>query len=65
MSSGDQQRSEVKDDFFGLSVEKMAELEDVRFARVTVSELKAPGDSTSGKLPGKGKPPRPLGTKKW
>lgn len=65
MKSGDQQHSEVTDDFSGLGVEMMAELEDVRFARVTVSELKAPVHSTLGKLSGKGKPPRPLGTKKW
>ncbi|KAI7800624.1 C2 domain-containing protein 3 isoform X2 [Triplophysa rosa] len=64
VKSGGQQRSEVTDDFSGLGADKMAELEDVRFARVTVSELKAPGHSTLGKLSGKGKPPRPLGTKK-
>nr|XP_055052061.1 LOW QUALITY PROTEIN: C2 domain-containing protein 3 [Misgurnus anguillicaudatus] len=66
VNSDDMQRSEAKakDDFFGLSVEKMAVLEDVRFARVTVSEMKAPANSTSKNLSGKGRPPRPLAPKK-
>lgn len=59
------QHSEAGDDFSGLSMDKIALLGDIRFARVTISELKVSTESISRNLSTKGRPPRPLTTKKW
>uniref|UniRef100_A0A671SKS9 C2 domain-containing protein 3-like n=1 Tax=Sinocyclocheilus anshuiensis TaxID=1608454 RepID=A0A671SKS9_9TELE len=64
LDSEDVQHSEAGDDFSGLSVDKIALLRDIRFARVTISELKVPTESTSRSLSRKGRPPCPLTTKK-
>nr|XP_001337534.5 C2 domain-containing protein 3 [Danio rerio] len=58
------QHSEAGADLPGLGMEKITLLGDIRFARVTVSELKLPTESTSKSLSRKGRPPRPLSTKK-
>ncbi|XP_051521730.1 C2 domain-containing protein 3-like isoform X2 [Myxocyprinus asiaticus] len=55
--------SEAEDGFPGLSVDKIALLGNVRFARVNISEIKVPKD-TSSNTSRKGRPPRPLTTKK-
>ncbi|XP_051966142.1 C2 domain-containing protein 3 [Xyrauchen texanus] len=59
----DDVHSETEDGFSGLSAEKIALLGDVRFARVIISELKVPKD-TPRNISKKGRPPRPLTTKK-
>lgn len=59
------QHSEAGDDFSGLSMDKIALLGDIRFARVTISEFKVSTESISRSLSKKGRPPRPLTTKKW
>ncbi|KAK2881256.1 hypothetical protein Q8A67_018524 [Cirrhinus molitorella] len=64
LDSEDVQQSEAEDDFSGLSVDKIALLGDIRFARVSISELKVPTDGTSRSLSKRGRPPRPLTTKK-
>ncbi|ROL49948.1 C2 domain-containing protein 3 [Anabarilius grahami] len=64
LDSDDVQHSEAGEDLSGLSMEKISLLEDIRFARVTIIELKVPTDSTSRILSRKGRPPRPLTTKK-
>ncbi|XP_052473084.1 C2 domain-containing protein 3-like [Carassius gibelio] len=64
LDSEDVQLSEAGDDFSGLGVDKIALLGDIRFARVTISELKVPTESTSRSLSRKGRPPRPVTTKK-
>uniref|UniRef100_A0A8C1Z2X9 C2 domain containing 3 centriole elongation regulator n=1 Tax=Cyprinus carpio TaxID=7962 RepID=A0A8C1Z2X9_CYPCA len=58
------QHSEAGDDFSGLSMDKIALLGDIRFARVTISEFKVSTESISRSLSKKGRPPRPLTTKK-
>lgn len=57
-------RHSEADDLSGLSMDKISLLGDIRFARLTISELKVPTDSTSRSLSRKGRPPRPLTTKK-
>ncbi|XP_050985024.1 LOW QUALITY PROTEIN: C2 domain-containing protein 3 [Labeo rohita] len=64
LDSEDVQHSEAGDDFSGLSMDKIALLGDIRFARVTISEVKVPTESTSRSLSKRGRPPRPLTTKK-
>ncbi|XP_073673794.1 C2 domain-containing protein 3 [Garra rufa] len=64
LDSEDVQHSEVENDFSGLSLDKISMLEDIRFARVTISELKIPTESTSRSLAKRGRPPRPLTAKK-
>ncbi|KAK9961888.1 hypothetical protein ABG768_007286 [Culter alburnus] len=64
LDSDDVQHSEAGNDLYGLSVDKISLLGDSRFARVTISELKVPTDSTSRSLSRKGRPPHPLTTKK-
>ncbi|XP_051963603.1 C2 domain-containing protein 3-like [Xyrauchen texanus] len=54
--------SEAEDCFPGLSGDKIALLGDVRFARVNISELKVPKD-TSSNISRKGRPPRTRTTK--
>ncbi len=61
----DVQHSEAGDDFSGLSMDKIALLGGIHFARVTISELKVSTESISRSLSKKGRPPRPLTTKKW
>ncbi|XP_026138444.1 C2 domain-containing protein 3-like [Carassius auratus] len=58
LDSEDVQHSEAGDDFSGLSMEEIALLGDIRFARVTISELKVSTESISRR------PPRPLTTRK-
>ncbi len=58
------QHSEAEDDFSGL-MDKIALLGDIRFARVTISELKVSTESISRSLSKKGRPPHPHTTKKW
>uniref|UniRef100_A0A8C2JS16 C2 domain containing 3 centriole elongation regulator n=1 Tax=Cyprinus carpio TaxID=7962 RepID=A0A8C2JS16_CYPCA len=64
LDSEDVQHSEAGDDFSGLSMDKIALLGDIRFARVTISEFKVSTESISRSLSKKGRPPRPLTTKK-
>ncbi|XP_059370695.1 C2 domain-containing protein 3 [Carassius carassius] len=64
LDSEDVQHSEAEDDFSGLSMEEIALLGDIRFARVTISELKVSTESISRSFSKKGRPPRPLTTKK-
>jgi len=59
------QHSKAEDDLSGLSIDKISLLGDIHFARLTICDLKVPTDSTSRSLSRKGRPPRPLTTKKW
>ncbi|XP_039527002.1 C2 domain-containing protein 3 isoform X2 [Pimephales promelas] len=60
----DVQHSKAEDDLSGLSIDKISLLGDIHFARLTICDLKVPTDSTSRSLSRKGRPPRPLTTKK-
>ncbi|XP_016124012.1 C2 domain-containing protein 3 [Sinocyclocheilus grahami] len=64
LDSEDVQHSEAGDDFSGLGMDIIALLGDIHFARVTISELKVSTESISRSLAKKGRPPRPLTTKK-
>ncbi|XP_036415045.1 C2 domain-containing protein 3 isoform X2 [Colossoma macropomum] len=61
------QHGRPKDVLPGLSVDRIALLGSIHLARVIILQLTVPTDSTSNiprKLSGKGRPPRPLTTKK-
>ncbi|XP_016432125.1 C2 domain-containing protein 3-like [Sinocyclocheilus rhinocerous] len=64
LHSEDVQHSEAGDDLSGLGMDIIALLGDINFARVTISELKVSTESISRSLSKKGRPPRPLTTKK-
>ncbi|CAB1347917.1 unnamed protein product, partial [Coregonus sp. 'balchen'] len=64
----DVQNPGTEDMLPGLSMDQLTVLGGVRLARVVIHSLTVPPDSTTTtprKISGKGKPPRPLSSKKW